>query len=78
MSQELHEVANSGKPWAVERAATALQIQAAVSNGEISNSEARELLEDLIRTDRLESEADDIAIKTMLVTGVFALIQVLG
>lgn len=78
MSQELHEVANSGRPWAANRAATALQIQSAVSNGEISNSEARELLEDLIRTDKLESEADDIAIKTLLVTGVFALIQVLG
>jgi polyhydroxyalkanoate synthesis regulator phasin len=78
MSQELHDVANSNKPWAAERAATALQIQSAVANGEISNSEARELLEDLVRTDQLESEADDIAIKTMLVTGVFALIQVLG
>lgn len=74
--QELFHCANSDKGWAAERAQVALQIAEALQNGQIGQSEAKELLEDLVRTDKLDAEADDIALKTMLVTGIYAIIQV--
>jgi hypothetical protein len=75
--QELLHCANSGKGWAAERAQVALQIAEALQNNQINPSEAKELLEDLVRTDKLDAEADDIALKTMLVTGIYAIIQVI-
>ena len=75
--QELLQCVNSGRGWAAERATVALQIAQALEQKQIDPSEARELLEDLIRTDRLDSEADDIELKTLLVTGVWAVIQVI-
>jgi hypothetical protein len=55
----------------------ALQIAQALEQKQIDPSEAKELLEDLVRTDKLDAEADDIALKTMLVTGIYAVIQVI-
>jgi polyhydroxyalkanoate synthesis regulator phasin len=75
--QELLHCANSGRGWAAERAQVALQIAEALQQGQINPSEAKELLEDLVRTDKLDAEADDIALKTMLVTGIYAIIQVI-
>ena len=75
--QELIHCANSGRGWAAERAQVALQIAAALEQKQIDPSEAKELLEDLIRTDKLDAEADDIQLKTMLVTGIYAVIQVI-
>jgi hypothetical protein len=75
--QELLQCVNSGRGWAAERATVALQIAQALEQKQIDPSEAKELLEDLIRTDRLDSEADDIELKTLLVTGVWAVIQVI-
>jgi polyhydroxyalkanoate synthesis regulator phasin len=77
MSQELYAVANSGRGWAAERAVIALQIQEALQTGNIHPDEARELLEDLVRTDRLDAEADDIQLKAMLVAGVYGILQVI-
>jgi hypothetical protein len=75
--QELLHCANSGKGWAAERAQVALQIAEALQNNQINPSEAKELLEDLVRTDKLDAEADDIQLKTMLVTGIYTIIQVI-
>jgi hypothetical protein len=75
--QELIHCANSGRGWAAERAQMALQIAHALEHKQIDPSEAKELLEDLIRTDRLDQEADDIQLKTLLVTGIYAVIQVI-
>jgi polyhydroxyalkanoate synthesis regulator phasin len=44
--------------------------------GEISQDEARELLEDLVRTDRLDAEADCVETRTMLVNCVYLMAQV--
>lgn len=74
--QELIQCINSGKGWAAERANVAYQIAQALEQNQIDKSEARELLEDLVRTDRLDAEADDMALKAMLVTGIYAVIQV--
>ena len=76
--QELFECANSNKGWAAQRAQMALQIAEALQNGQIGQSEAKELLEDLVRTDKLDAEADDMHLKAMLVTGIYSIIQVCG
>jgi polyhydroxyalkanoate synthesis regulator phasin len=75
--QELLTCANSGRGWAAERAVIAIQISEALEQGQINPQEAKELLEDLIRTDKLDAEADDIQLKTLLVTGIYAVIQVI-
>jgi hypothetical protein len=69
----LRELANCDRPWAAERAQIALDLAAQYENDELSADEFKELLEDLVRTDKLDDEADDMEIKTLLVTGVYAL-----
>lgn len=74
MSPELHEIANSGIGWAAQRAQMALQINAAFQTGQVSPDEYKALLEDLIRTDALDAEADNLQVKQILVFGVSQLI----
>lgn len=66
----LHEVMTSGHSWAAERAQMALQVQEAVQNGQMSSDEAKEILADLIRTDKLDQEATDQQVRAALVFGV--------
>jgi polyhydroxyalkanoate synthesis regulator phasin len=70
MSNVLHEVINSGQPWAAERAQYALQIAEALQNGQVSQDEARALLEDLIATEKLEADGADIQLRAALIFGV--------
>ena len=70
MSNVLHEVINSGQPWAAERAQYALQIAEALQNGQVSQDEARALLEDLINTEKLEAAGADLQLRAALVFGV--------
>jgi polyhydroxyalkanoate synthesis regulator phasin len=74
--QELRALIGCGRPWAEQRAQMALQLSEAYSTGQISTDEYKELLQDLVRTDTLDNEADDMAVKAMLVTGVYGLLQV--
>lgn len=71
----LFEITNQGEPWASERARYALQIHEAVQSGQLSASEAKELLADLIATDKLDSEASDQQMRAALVFGVTQLIS---
>lgn len=73
---DIYQLAQSDKPWVAQRAQMALELQAQYSNGQISPDEYKELLEDLVRTDVLDSEADDMHTKTMLVYAVYGLAQV--
>lgn len=75
---ELMQCVNSGKGWAAARAQMAYQIGQGLQSGEVSPAEAKELLEDLIRTDKLDAEADDMALKALLVTGIYSVIQICG
>lgn len=70
MNPVLHEVINSGQPWAAERAQYALQIAEALQNGQVSQDEARALLADLINTEKLEAEGADLQLRAALVFGV--------
>ena len=71
----LAELMNSGNTWAAERAQYALQVHEAVGAGQLSASEAREILQDLISTDKLEEAAADQQSRAALVFGVQQLIS---
>lgn len=72
----LTEVMQSGNTWAAERAQYALQVHEAVGAGQLSPSEAREILQDLISTDKLQESAADQQVTAALVFGVTQLISV--
>lgn len=71
--QELRALIGCGRPWAEQRAMMALELADAYATGQMSPDEYKALLEDLVRTDVLDNEADDIEVKNMLVYGVYAL-----
>lgn len=67
---KLNELIGCGHGWAEERAMMAMDIVEQRNNGAITPSEARELLEDLVATDKLEAVADNIQIKAALVSAI--------
>lgn len=73
---ELQALLGCGREWAAQRAAYALDLNNQYQLGNISSDEYQELLQDLIRTDQLDAEADDIEVKSMLVAGVYGLLQI--
>ena len=73
---ELKALAGCGKSWAEEKAQMAIEFADQHAKGELSADEYKELLEDLIRTDRLDEEADDMAVKMALVGAVKGLMLV--
>ena len=75
---ELQQLSGCNLPWAAQRAQYALQLANAVQNNQVSKSEASALLNDLIRTDALNSEANDDQARAMLVFGVTQLVTMLA
>ena len=75
MSRVLSELMSSGHPWAAERAQYALQVHEAVGAGQLSPSEAKEILMDLISTEKLQEGAADQQATAALVFGVTQLIS---
>lgn len=67
---KLSELVGCGHGWAEERAQLAQDIIAQRNSGDITPAEARELLEDLIATDKLNEVADDMAIKAALISAI--------
>lgn len=74
--QTLEQIAQGPRGWAQARAQLALDMLAQYKQGEISKAELEELMEDLVRTDRLAEEADDLELKAQLVTAVMALSKI--
>lgn len=68
MKEQLQQLSTCGRPWAEQRAQMALAICEQYEGGGLDQSEYQELMADLIRSDRLNNEADDIEIKNMLVS----------
>lgn len=66
----LQAVSTCGRPWAETRAQMALQLIEGMESGQLSDSEFSALMLDLIKTDELEAEADDMEIKNMLVSAI--------
>jgi hypothetical protein len=76
MIQQLQHLCSAPDPAIAGRAQMALQITEAYQSGGISSDEFKELMQDLVRTDRLDAECADLEMKTMLVTAVYAVAQV--
>ncbi len=70
--EQLHALLNSDKEWARQRAQLAIDLVNSFQTGQISGEEYQALLQDLINTDTLNAEADDLETKTMLVQAVNA------
>jgi len=68
MIEQLQFLSTCGKPWAEQRAQFALDITEALNQGSISESEYQALMADLINSDKLNEEADDMDVKNMLVS----------
>ena len=71
----LSELMTSGNQWAAERAQYALEVHEAVGAGQLSPSEAKEILMDLISTEKLQEGAADQQATAALVFGVTQLIS---
>ena len=67
---ELKNLLTCGSPWAEQRAQIAIELQEQFAKGEISTDERNELLQDLINTDTLNEEADNINVKAALIAAV--------
>ena len=65
--EQLQQLAQCGRPWAEQRAQMALMIMEQYQGGGLDESEYQELMRDLVRSDRLNAEADDQDMKNMLV-----------
>ena len=75
--QTLYEIAGrDDQPWAASRAAMVIAITEQYQGGGLDRSEYEEMLKDLVRMDALDAEASDIELKTMLVSAVYAVTQV--
>lgn len=77
MLEQLQYLTGSPDPAISGRAQMAVQITEAFQLGEVSESEYKELMLDLVRSDRLDSECSDLETKTMLVTAVYAVAQII-
>ena len=73
---ELKNLLTCGSPWAVGRAAIAVELQEQFIKGEISADERNELLQDLINTDSLNEEADNINVKSALIAAVSGVMSI--
>lgn len=78
MSDTLSAVMNSGQPWAAERAQYALQVHDAVTQGQLSPSEAKEILQDLVSTQKLDEASSDMQLRAALVYGVMEIVSLYG
>ena len=68
MLEQLQFLSTCGRPWAEQRAQMALEITEAAQQGAISQSEYQSLMADLIQSDKLNAEADDMDVKNLLVS----------
>ena len=68
MLEQLQFLSTCGRPWAEQRAQMALEITGALQREEISQSEYQALMADLIQSDKLNAEADDMDVKNLLVS----------
>lgn len=75
--QLLEQMCHDSRPWVSERASIALTMIQQYQSGELLESEYQELMMDLVRSDRLDQEADDLETKTLLVTAVYACAQII-
>ena len=78
MSDALNQVVGSGQQWAAARAQYAMQVRQALEQVQIQPGEAKEILLDLINTEKLNAESNDMQLRSALVFGVMEIVSFLG
>lgn len=78
MREELEKLSSCGDSWAAERAQMALNFMNEHAAGNLSDSEYKELLEDLVRTDAVDAAETNLEIKGILVGAISGAVSVLG
>jgi hypothetical protein len=73
----LEILTDCGHKWAEERAKAALQHYADYEAGIIFEEEFQNFAHELVGTEDLDNEADDLNTKAMLITAVYGLAQVI-
>lgn len=73
----LDQLLTCGTPWAEQRAATAHRMLAAHLQGEITTDELTALMTDLAHSDELNHEADNMELKSLLVTAIMLSVKVI-
>jgi hypothetical protein len=74
--KELQALLSCGDSFVERQASLALEIADAQAVGNISSQQAKELMEDLVRTDEIEGKSEDIVLVGKLITGVMGLASV--
>lgn len=75
--EQIDELINSEKQWARDRAEAAKAIHQQYCKGNLTDSEYKELLEDLVRTRKLDMDADEIELRSNLVNTISGLLRVI-
>ena len=70
MKEQLQYVVENAPGWASERARYALEITGMLEAGELSESEYRALMQDLITADEFHKQADNLEVKNYLVAAI--------
>lgn len=73
----LRELASDDRSWVAKRAEMAVMIAEQYEGGGLDSEEYMELMQDLIRSDKLDEEADDLETKAVLVTAVMGAAQII-
>jgi hypothetical protein len=74
--KDLQSLMSCGDKFIEQQAGMALEIADAKAVGNITSEQAKELMEDLVRTDVIEGKSDNIQLVGALVTGVMGLASV--
>lgn len=74
--KELQALMSCGDKFVEQQAAMALEIADAQAIGNITSEQAKELMEDLVRTENIEGKSEDIVMVGKLITGVMGLASV--
>ena len=74
--RELQALMSCGDKFVEQQAAMALEIADAQAIGNITSEQAKELMEDLVRTENIEGKSEDIVMVGKLITGVMGLASV--
>ena len=75
---ELSDLVNSNQTWAADRAKMAIEIQEGVKSGDLSSEEAKELLENLIEAEQLESDSTDVQVRAAVVKAISEMVSMMA
>ena len=75
--KELQILLSCGDAFVERQASLALEIADAQAMGNITSEQAKELMEDLVRSDEIEGKSENIQLVGTLVTGVMGLASVI-